>query len=225
MRWRLGIGAVTVLWASMALAQAPEPMRRPQEPMRDMPAKQMGMQKQLPHKAPQAVIDKLTARAREYEQAYNQHDVEKLASFYTQEASILSPMEAVAGRKQIEESLRTEHSGPMRDARVSFTVQSIRAITPDVAIMDLQQRMQGMQAPKAGEAAMPEQMHVTVVAVKKGESWLADSVRVYPMMMPGMGVGGAGEQMPAEEHKAPGTGGSGMEQQPKPQRQPQPSPY
>ncbi|MBI5542643.1 MAG: SgcJ/EcaC family oxidoreductase [Deltaproteobacteria bacterium] len=213
-RATLGIVGLAGLLALSASAQQPGQPQQPsqQQPgtMQQPPSQQAGqpqaqqpsMQPQakttFPNQAPQQVIEKLQARTREYEQAWNNHDIKKMGTFYTTTATYMSTMgQAANGQVEIQKLIQQEQSGPMKNSQVSITLQSVRTITPDIAIMDVEQMLTGVAQPSSGPT-LPTNVHVTVVAVRRGNNWFVEALRAFPTPSAPMGVGGAGEQTDTE---------------------------
>jgi len=150
-------------------------------------------------KAPQKVRNEIEQRTREFEQAFNAHDVKKMANTFAEDATSLDLQgEAATGKSNIQQVMQKEHAGMLKDARIQLTVTSVRALSDKVAIVDMTGLLSGVQQ---GEQAIPSNFHATAVTSKHGREWKTEALRTYPVPhAQERGVGGAGDA---------GTGGSG----------------
>jgi uncharacterized protein (TIGR02246 family) len=147
MRHILLLLAVVNLIVCPAIAKEPEPNSR---------------------SADEAAIRKL---AETYCAAFDRRDAKSLAEQWSQDAGYLSPISgnSVRGRAAIEK----EFAGMFRaegEARLTVKIDSIRFVTPDVAIED-----GSASVVRPGEVT--SESTFTVVLVKKDNRWLIDSDR------------------------------------------------
>jgi uncharacterized protein (TIGR02246 family) len=110
-------------------------------------------------------------RVQSYVDAYNGHDAAALAALWADDAVYLNrdTGEPVEGRAAIA-AMFDEMFKSGEASQLSVTVQSIRLITPDVAIEDGSAEI----TPEAGEA---EKSTYTAIHVKKDGNWFLNSVR------------------------------------------------
>jgi uncharacterized protein (TIGR02246 family) len=186
----LGMCAAVLLLAGPAVAQMAQPTTEPQT-ARSATATET---KSFRNKAPDQVIGQLQSRVREFEQAWNKHDLAAISSQFAKDATYLSPDgTAVTGQREIREYLTEQHEGAFKSSRADLKLTSVRTISPTVAVIDVTMTATGLQ-PTASGQQLPSRLHTTVVASKVGNVWMIQAMRVFPE--PGeqqMGVGGAGE--------------------------------
>lgn len=140
-------------------------------------------------------------QTRKYEQAWNQQDVQGMASQYTNDATMLMLDGTQAqGKQQITQTIRKDfgQGGDLQGSRVSLTVEGVQMIAPDMALIDLRQTITPVRMQPGTGGAAPQQLHNVIVAVKQGEVWKIKALRI----------------LPAPRAQQPGTGGAGMEGQP-----------
>ncbi len=114
-------------------------------------------------------------RADAYVAAYNQHDAVALSALWAEDAVYLNrdTGEPIEGRAAIGEMFKSMfESGEA--SQLSVTVQSIRLVTPDVAIEDGTAEI----SPADGE---PTTSTYTAIHVKKDGAWYLNSVRETDM--------------------------------------------
>jgi len=119
----------------------------------------------------QAEIEAIHQRAVAYVAAYNQHDAQALAGLWADDAVYLNrdTGEPIEGRaaiaKMFADMFQTGDA-----SQLSVTIQSVRLITPDVAIEDGTAEI----TPADGE---PTTSTYTAIHVKKDGAWYLNSVR------------------------------------------------
>lgn len=121
--------------------------------------------------APSADEQAIRANAQLYVKAFNDRDSKALAALWAPKAVYVNrdSGKRFEGREAIETALRTmfKKQGP---AKLSVDIQSIRFVTPSVAVED------GIATFVGGDEE-PEQTNYTAVNVKHDGKWLIDSVR------------------------------------------------
>ena len=139
--------------------------------------------------SPSADEKAIRANAQLYVKAFNARDAKALAALWAPKAVYVNrdTGKRFEGREAIESALKTmfRKQGP---AKLSVDVQSIRFVTPSVAVED------GL-ATVVGEDDEPEQSNYTAVNVKHDGKWLIDSVHETVVPPPA----GAAEHLKALE--------------------------
>jgi uncharacterized protein (TIGR02246 family) len=118
-------------------------------------------------------------RSDEWNAAWNSHDPKVMASFWLDNGDLIDPFGRHAqGRDAIEKLLEGDHTGtgPMVGTTYVGTVESIRYIGKNAAIVDVTAEVSGMKGPD-GAALPPLKHHVTWVAEKKDGKWMAVAAR------------------------------------------------
>jgi uncharacterized protein (TIGR02246 family) len=184
----LGICAAALLLAGPAVAKADQATTKEQT----APSAAAPEMKGFRNKASDQVIGQIQSRVREFEQAWNKHDLTALSSQFGKDATFLGPDgTAATGQREIREHFSEELEGAYKNARMDLKLTSVRSISPTVAVVDLTMTSTGVQPTDSGQQA-PGRLHGTVVASKEGNVWMIQALRVFPEPGAQMGVGGAG---------------------------------
>lgn len=118
-------------------------------------------------------------RVEEFSAAWNQHDAKLMAGFFLADGDLINPFGRQAkGTEEIEKLFAGEQSGPMAGTTYSGTIESIRYLDDDLAVVDMAGEITGMKNPD-GSAAQPFKHHVTWMLEKKHGKWLASAVRAF----------------------------------------------
>ncbi|MEN9798969.1 MAG: SnoaL-like domain [Pseudomonadota bacterium] len=216
-------------WCAAALSALPLAAGAQQQPppgMEQEPkvrAAQNREQRSFTSKAPEKVQESLRQQTRDFETAFNAHDVRTLASYFAPEATYLDLQGVAAtGKQSIREHLQEEHAGMMANARLQLTATSIRELGKDLALVDVSGVLTGVDAPAGLE--VPPHLHAVVVARKMGKDWRMEALRVFPARVPGetgvggAGTGGSGSVDPTKPEDSTATPPSGMGSSPMDQR-------
>jgi uncharacterized protein (TIGR02246 family) len=122
-----------------------------------------------------AAIDSLNQA---FATAWNAHDSGKMADVWSH-ADMVNPFGMQAhGRAEIAKLFATEQSGVMRASTFTIESNSIRQISPDIAVQDLSIVITGMLDPD-GRALPTLHPHSFEVLVRKGGHWRVEYVRAY----------------------------------------------
>lgn len=114
--------------------------------------------------------------------AWNKHDAKLMASFFVADGDLINPFGRHAkGTAEIEKLFSEEQSGPMAGTTYSGTIESIRYLGENAAIVDVAGEITGMKGP-GGAAAAPFKHHVTWIAEKKHGKWVAAGARAFVAM-------------------------------------------
>jgi len=127
-------------------------------------------------------------RVEEFVNAWNTHNARAMSMLYSEDADVINPFGRVAkGRTEIERLFKDEHSGPLKDSRMSLRPDNLRLLTPDVAITDHSFELTGIRDPQ-GRDVPTMRGHLTEVLKKHGEMWLVAACRpMAPYPLPGPG--------------------------------------
>ena|SRR5436190_2536671 len=119
--------------------------------------------------------------------AWGKHDPKLMAAFFVEDGDLVNPFGRYAqGTAAIEKLFTDEQTGPMAGTTYTGTIENIRYLGKNVAIVDVAAEITGMKAPD-GSTAPPFKHHVTWIAEKKGGKWMADGARAFvavPMPVP-----------------------------------------
>ena len=110
--------------------------------------------------------------------AWNAHDPGKMADVWS-EAELVNPFGMKAhGRAELEKLFAAEQHGVMKDSTFAIVANSIRQISRDVAVQDMDIAITGMVGPD-GKALPAFRPRAFEVLVKKGGHWRVEYVRAY----------------------------------------------
>ena len=114
----------------------------------------------------------IKARAVEFSSAWKKHDAALIAGFYAVDGELVTGEGRVfSGREGIEEALRGAFEGNLKDSTFTWTVEKIKFVKPDVAIVDYGAEIKG----DANAEGM--KIHVVSVMVNQGGKWLSLTTR------------------------------------------------
>ncbi len=115
----------------------------------------------------------------EWVAAWNKHDPHLMASFWVEQGDLIDPFGHEArGPAAIEKFFASEHTGTgvMVGTTYAGTVERIRYIGKNTAVVDVAAEVSGLKGPDGG-AQPPLKHHVTWVATKKAGQWMAVAAR------------------------------------------------
>ncbi len=103
--------------------------------------------------------------------AWNQHDTKKMAALYASDGDLRTSLNEVGkNRAEIEKIYSTEHSKMFKEAHIDKTIKSIRMVKPDIAFVDVESTVTGMQTQDKNKYA-PLHHRVVFLLVKREGSW------------------------------------------------------
>ena len=118
------------------------------------------------------VEQEIRARSAEFAAAWQKHDAALVAAFYTVDGDIVTGNgRLLSGRDGIEQTLRDAFDDSLKESTFTSTVEKVKLIKPDVAIVDYDAELKGSNA---GE---PRKFHMVSVLVKQGDKWLTQTSR------------------------------------------------
>ena len=117
---------------------------------------------------------------KEFANAWNKHDSKAIGNLFARDADLVCPDgKTEAGAPEIEGFFTEQFgsSGPMNKCNLEIKKETVRFITPDVALSDIDATMTGMTKPDSTEAAGPLTNHVVVISKKEGGQWKIAAAR------------------------------------------------
>ena len=120
----------------------------------------------------------LKKRADAFAAAFDKGDAKAVAAFWTEDGDYVDETgKQMKGRAEIEKAF-TEFFAENKGLKVQIHTESLRFVTPDVAVED------GVTAVAEPDGGPPSRTRYTVVHVKKDGQWLLSSVRDAPYAAP-----------------------------------------
>ena len=115
--------------------------------------------------------DAIKRSERDFVAAWNVHDAKKMAAFWETDGDLINPVGRHAkGRAEVEKLLTDEQTTMFKGTTYSIKSETIRMLTPSIAISDWESSVSGMKGPD-GKMAPPFDHHVTVVLREMGGEW------------------------------------------------------
>ena len=117
--------------------------------------------------------------------AFAKHDAKVFEPLFADDATFIAPMgdaKLIKGKAEIMKAHEAMFAnGPMKDATAKHTVENIRWVGKDTAIVDSSVEFTGMHMDMPAGAPMPT-FHALAVLTMKGGKWLLQDVRPYAIM-------------------------------------------
>jgi len=102
--------------------------------------------------------------------AWNDHDAKKMALLYASDGDLRTTRNKEGkNQKEIEEVLVDLHSQNMKDAQVEGVIKSIQLVKPDIAFIDGESTITGIQSSNKNTSRLHH--HVVFVLVKREGQW------------------------------------------------------
>jgi uncharacterized protein (TIGR02246 family) len=115
-----------------------------------------------------------------YERVWSTHDASAVAMFFSEDADMLignGPM--VRGRQAIQEAWSVYFARQDEGRVGTFTIDTIRAIAPGVAVVNIDSRTGGRSS--NGQELPTRLARGTWVMVRQSEGWLISALRALPV--------------------------------------------
>jgi len=108
---------------------------------------------------------------KDFDQTWAKHDAKAVAAFYTEKADIVTEAgQTFSGRDGIEQALSNGFDNSLKDSTLTITVQKVRLIKPDVALVDSDVQI------KQGDADA-NLLHLVSILVKQDGKWMTETSR------------------------------------------------
>lgn len=106
-----------------------------------------------------------------YYDAWNNHDAKKMAATYSSDGDLRTLWNEYGNNsEEIEKLFVSEQSKVMKNAHIEKTIKTIRMIKPNIAFVDVESTIKGMQS--NAEKQYPQlHHHVVYVLVKRDGKW------------------------------------------------------
>jgi uncharacterized protein (TIGR02246 family) len=125
----------------------------------------------------------LEAACRKFNEAFNRFDAEEVASFWTEDGTLITPAgEIGSGRSGVETAYRHDCETILAGTTSRFEISSVRRLGDDLAFMDLDQELQNFRKQDGSTGTM--KLHVVILARKSGNTWRWLDARPYAYVSP-----------------------------------------
>lgn len=115
----------------------------------------------------------------EYVSAFNHHDPHKMASFWTEDGDLITVWGQLAtNRTDVEKILRKNNEEKLKNSTLEESIEFMRFVTPDVAVIDVDRVIFKMLDPH-GKEMTPQTSHGFYVVVKRNNKWQIVAFRSY----------------------------------------------
>ncbi len=111
--------------------------------------------------------------------AWNNHDPKAMAALWVEDGDLLDPWGKMAsGKRQVERAFTSDQTGRFKDSSISLSIEGVRFLGNDVAIVDASGSVSNAKNPDGSGAPVLEH-HVLWVMQKQGGGWKVVSARPY----------------------------------------------
>jgi len=120
----------------------------------------------------------LEAACRKFNEAFNRSDAKQVASFWTEDGTLITPSgEVGTGRSGVEAAYRHDSDTILKGTTSRFAIASVRRLGSELAFLDLEHELQNFRMPDGSTG--PTKLHVVILAKKSGNSWQWLDARPY----------------------------------------------
>jgi len=113
----------------------------------------------------------IKARGEAFAAAWTKHDAKAMAALWSADGDLIDPFGASArGRTDIEKFFQEQHTGVMKGTTYTMLGQTVRMLTPEVAVADWDTNITGMKLAD-GKDAPALKHHVTIVLTREASQW------------------------------------------------------
>ncbi len=120
----------------------------------------------------------LEATVKEFNEAFNRFDAAAVASFWTEDGTLISPIGTFGeGRAGVERVYQSDAATILEGSRSHFTIQRARRVAADCVLMDLQHELENCRMPDGSRGTMT--LHTVILARRSGDQWRWCDARPY----------------------------------------------
>lgn len=120
-----------------------------------------------------AAKEQITQRSAAYAAAWAKQDAKALAAFYSEEADlVIASGESFRTRTGLEQAMQEWFGGILKDTTFAETIEKVRLIRKDVAIVDSDVQIKGLNGDDAAG-----HFHLVSVLAKQDGQWFRETTR------------------------------------------------
>ena len=130
----------------------------------------------------QAKVERsLEATLKKFNEAFNRLDAKEVAPFWADDGTLINPVGHYGnGRSGVERVFREDAERFLEGTTSRFTITGARKVGDDCVLLDLDHDLQNAKRPDGSIG--PMNLHVVLLAQKKGEGWQWLDVRPYAFL-------------------------------------------
>lgn len=115
--------------------------------------------------------DAITKVIEAHYDAWNRHNAKEMAALYAEDGDLRTPWNEIGkNRQEVEAVYNSEFAKKTKNAHVDDSIKSIRIVKPDIAFVDVESTITGMQT--SNEKKYPDlHHHVIFLLVKREGKW------------------------------------------------------
>jgi uncharacterized protein (TIGR02246 family) len=127
---------------------------------------------------PSTVDPSLADTCKRFNAAFNRADVKEVAAFWDSDGTLIGPTgNRGSGRSGVEKVYGDDLNQFLRGTTSTFTIETVRPIGRDLALLDLDHSIQGARLPDGTSGTM--KLHTVILARREGTEWHWLDARPY----------------------------------------------
>ncbi|ABC83637.1 YybH family protein [Anaeromyxobacter dehalogenans] len=125
----------------------------------------------------------LETSLRKFNEAFNRFDAKQVAACWVENGTLISPMGEIGrGRSGVETTYRHDCESVLQGTTSRFSIQSVRRLGGDLALLDLDHELQNARLPSGSRGTL--KLHVVMLAQRSGSGWQWVDARPYLFASP-----------------------------------------
>jgi uncharacterized protein (TIGR02246 family) len=129
----------------------------------------------------------LEATSKRFTAAFNSFDPQAVAGFFAEDGTLITPAgDTATGRAEIAKLYGDNVKRVFEGSKSTFTIRKTRNVGSGAAWLDVDHQVENAKRPDGTTG--PMQMHVVMLAQKKGKDWKWLEVRPYVFVQPREGA-------------------------------------
>jgi uncharacterized protein (TIGR02246 family) len=131
-----------------------------------------------PQVSPSTVESSLADTCKKFNAAFNRADVKEVAGFWESDGTLIGPTgNKGSGRAGVEKVYGDDLNQFLRGTTSTFTIESVRSLGRDLALLDLDHTIQGARLPDGTKGTM--KLHTVILARRQEKEWRWLDARPY----------------------------------------------
>ena len=131
-----------------------------------------------PRMSPAVVEASIAETCERFNAAFNRADVKEVAAFWDSDGTLIGPTgNRGIGRSGVEKVFADDVNQFLRGTTSTFTIEAVRSIGGDHALLDMDHTIQGARLPDGTIGTM--KLHTVILARRQGTEWRWLDARPY----------------------------------------------